>query len=73
VAEAAGIKQPTYQALESGKTKKSAYLPEIAKFLGVDVEWLKTGNGSAPEKAMPIYLRWRLVFINLAIPFQMDM
>ena len=51
VAEAAGIKQPTYQALESGKTKKSAYLPEIAKFLGVDVEWLKTGNGSAPEKS----------------------
>ena len=50
VAEAAGIKQPTYQALESGKTKKSAYLPEIAKFLGVDVEWLKTGNEpSKPE------------------------
>ncbi|WP_335987148.1 helix-turn-helix transcriptional regulator [Acinetobacter bereziniae] len=47
VADAAGIKQPTYQALEAGKTKKSAYLPEIAKFLNVDVEWLKTGEGSA--------------------------
>ncbi|SDY05953.1 MULTISPECIES: XRE family transcriptional regulator [Acinetobacter] len=46
VADAAGIKQPTYQALESGKTKKSSYLPEIAKFLEVDVDWLKTGKES---------------------------
>lgn len=49
VADAAGIKQPTYQALEAGKTKKSAYLPEIAKFLGVGVEWLLTGK-DAPVK-----------------------
>ncbi|WP_111861304.1 LexA family protein [Acinetobacter sp. CFCC 10889] len=46
VADAAGIKQPTYQALESGKTKKSAFLPEIAEFLAVDVNWLKSGIGS---------------------------
>lgn len=46
VADAAGIKQPTYQALESGKTKKSAFLPEIADFLAVDVNWLKSGIGS---------------------------
>lgn len=58
VADAAGIKQPTYQALEAGKTKKSAYLPEIAKFLGVDVGWLKNGNGEAipgkPKDGQPI-------------------
>lgn len=48
VADAAGIKQPTYQALESGKTQKSAFLPEIADFLAVDVNWLKSGIGSMP-------------------------
>lgn len=43
VAEAVGIKQPTYQALEKGKNLKSAYLPQIAHFLNVDVLWLQTG------------------------------
>lgn len=52
VADAAGIKQPTYQALEAGKTKKSAYLPEIAKFLGVDVDWLKNGSESKSFKPL---------------------
>lgn len=50
VAQAAGIKQPTYQALESGKTKKSAFLPEIAKFLDVDLDWLKNGTVSNSRK-----------------------
>lgn len=44
VAEAVGIKQPTYQALESGKSLKSAFLPLIAKYLGVDAYWLTTGK-----------------------------
>lgn len=43
VAEAVGIKQPTYQALESGKTKKSAFIPQIAQYLKVDPIWLQTG------------------------------
>lgn len=51
VAQAAGIKQPTYQALESGKTKKSAFLPEIAKFLDVDLDWLKDGKQSDVQKS----------------------
>lgn len=51
VAQAAGIKQPTYQALESGKTKKSAFLPEIAKFLDVDLDWLKDGKQSDVKKS----------------------
>lgn len=44
VAQFVGIKQPTYQALESGKTKKSAFLPLIANFLSVDPFWLATGK-----------------------------
>ncbi|MDP1369223.1 S24 family peptidase [Acinetobacter lwoffii] len=53
VAEAVGIKQPTYQALESGKTQKSAYLPQIAKFLGVDAYWLQTGEGDSNHPLRP--------------------
>ena len=44
VAQFVGIKQPTYQALESGKTKKCAFLPLIANFLSVDPFWLATGK-----------------------------
>lgn len=45
IAEAVGMKQPSYQALESGKNQKSAFLTEIAKELGVDAYWLQTGEG----------------------------
>lgn len=44
VAEAVNMKQPSYQALESGKALNSKFLPAIAKVLGVDVYWLQTGN-----------------------------
>ena len=44
IAEAVGITQPAYQALESGKNQKSSYLPMIANILGVDPLWLTTGN-----------------------------
>ena len=44
VAQFVGTKQPTYQALESGKTNKSAFLPLIANFLSVDPFWLATGK-----------------------------
>lgn len=44
VAEAVGISQPAYQALESGKNQKSAYLPMIAQLFSVDPLWLTTGN-----------------------------
>ena len=46
VAEAVGITQPAYQALESGKNQKSAYLPMIANVLSVDPYWLTTGKSS---------------------------
>ncbi len=44
VAEAVKMSQPAYQALESGRNQKSAFLPLIADFLGVDPYWLTTGN-----------------------------
>lgn len=53
VAESVGIKQPTYQALESGKTKKSAFIPLIAEFLSVDPLWLATGKN--PENLFDIH------------------
>ncbi|WP_025094587.1 LexA family protein [Acinetobacter soli] len=43
VAEAVGMSQPAYQALESGKNQKSSFLPMIANFLNVDIFWLQTG------------------------------
>lgn len=46
VAEAVKISQPAYQALESGRNQKSAFLPMIAQFLGVDPYWLTTGGES---------------------------
>ncbi|MFW1966255.1 XRE family transcriptional regulator [Acinetobacter guillouiae] len=52
VAEAVKISQPAYQALESGRNQKSSYLPEIAKFLGVDVDWLKNGTEAKSFKTL---------------------
>ncbi len=64
VAQAAGIKQPTYQALESGKTKKSAFLPEIAKFLDVDLDWLKNGKQSDVQKSKIYKLESNVSFVD---------
>lgn len=50
IAEKVGIKQPTYQALESGKAEKSAYLTQIAKVLKVNPTWLATGEGEMSIK-----------------------
>ncbi len=44
LAEEVGMKQPSYQALESGKSLKSSFLPLIAQALNVDPIWLQTGN-----------------------------
>lgn len=45
VADAVGMKQPSYYQLESGKTKRSRYIHDIAKVLKVDVDWLLSGKG----------------------------
>ncbi len=49
IAEAVGISQPAYQALESGRNQKSAFLAEIAQVLNVDAYWLQTGK-EQPQK-----------------------
>lgn len=45
VADAVGLKRPSYHDLESGKSKKTAYIAQIAEFLGVSSRWLATGEG----------------------------
>ena len=51
VAEAVGMSQPAYQALETGRNKKSSFLPAIASYLKADVYWLTTGNGKIDSKS----------------------
>lgn len=46
IAECVGISQPTYQALESGKVEKTAFLLQIADTLKVSPTWLTTGQGA---------------------------
>lgn len=73
VAEAVGMSQPAYQALESGKNQKSAYLPLIAQFFSVDPLWLSTGDSpdafDANEVKTPIVvtedLRDQFVWIDV--------
>lgn len=43
VAERAGMSQAAYQKLESGRAKRSRFLPDIAKVLGVSAMWLSDG------------------------------
>jgi phage repressor protein C with HTH and peptisase S24 domain len=54
VAEAVGMKQPSYQQIESGKSDSSSFLPDIAKFLNVDVYWLQHGDTAQDSKMMPV-------------------
>ncbi|MBK0000319.1 LexA family transcriptional regulator [Erwinia sp. S38] len=44
LAERAGTTQQAIVQLESGKTKRPRYLPELAKALGCEIEWLLDGK-----------------------------
>lgn len=44
LAEKAGTSQQSIEQLEAGKTKRPRYLPELARALGVTIEWLLDGN-----------------------------
>ncbi len=44
LAEKAGIKQQSLQAIEAGKTKRPRYLFELAAALQCDAHWLIYGN-----------------------------
>lgn len=45
VADAVGMKQPSYYQLEAGKSKRSRFINDIAKALKTDVDWLMHGEG----------------------------
>lgn len=53
VAERAGMSQPTYYKIESGKTKRTTYLNDLARVLGVSADWLLTGQGSITADTPP--------------------
>ena len=44
VADAVGMKQPSYSYLEKNDNASSSLLPEIARILNVDPLWLRTGE-----------------------------
>ena len=46
VADAVGMRQPSYSYLEKNDNASSSLLPEIARILNVDPLWLRTGERS---------------------------
>lgn len=64
VAEAVGISQPTYQALESGKVQKTSYMMEIANALQVSPNWLATGQGEMNTPHLPTNLDTELSAVS---------
>lgn len=44
LAEKAGTSQQSIEQLEGGKTKRPRYLPELARALGVSIDWLLNGS-----------------------------
>lgn len=59
LAVAAGCTQASIQKLSSGKSRKSRFLPAIARALQIDVDWLDTGEmpGIQAESGTPYKLR----------------
>jgi len=45
VAKAVGMSQPSYSALETGKSKATTKIGSLAHVLQVDAYWLETGQG----------------------------
>jgi len=52
VVEAVGMTQSALSQLETGLVSSSSHLPSIAKFLGVDVYWLQTGEGEPTQNSI---------------------
>lgn len=50
VADAVGMKQPSYYQLEAGKSKRSRFISDIAKVLETNVDWLMYGEGDDKPK-----------------------
>lgn len=49
LAERIGIAWQSIQDVESGKTRRTSYLPEIAKELDVPIDWFKAKPGTMPD------------------------
>lgn len=49
IAEAVGMSQPNYYKIENGKTQRSGYINDIARVLGVDVDWLINGKAGSKD------------------------
>ena len=47
VADAVGMKQPSYYQLEAGKSKRSRFINDIARVLQTDADWLMYGHGDS--------------------------
>lgn len=50
VADAVGMKQPSYYQLEAGKSKRSRFISDIARVLETNVDWLMYGEGDNEPK-----------------------
>ncbi|WP_352338227.1 XRE family transcriptional regulator [Psychrobacter sp. 16-MNA-CIBAN-0192] len=50
VADAVGMKQPSYYQLEAGKSKRSRFINDIAKVLKTNADWLMYGEGDNTPK-----------------------
>lgn len=50
-AKMVGVTQPAIAKIVNGETRSPKNIVEIANALGVDVQWLKTGKGKAPDFA----------------------
>lgn len=50
VADAVGMKQPSYYQLEAGKSKRSRFINDIARVLETNVDWLMYGEGNNDAK-----------------------
>lgn len=59
-----GLSQSAYSQLESGKVKSSGKIVEIAQFLGVDPNWLATGQGEMTVKPTIDELRQKIKAIE---------
>ncbi|WP_210459097.1 LexA family protein [Pantoea ananatis] len=51
LAERVGTSQQAIEQLENGKTKRPRYLPELARALGCEIDWLITGTKSGTNVA----------------------
>lgn len=50
VADAVGMKQPSYYQLEAGKSKRSRFINDIARVLKTNADWLMYGEGENTPK-----------------------